>query len=57
MNQRVLTVGIYDEYTLALFVESRSEMHGNRAFTDPALLLSYRDDFRCQFFYSLIEGW
>jgi hypothetical protein len=36
-------------------MKSSAEMHGDRAFAYPALLLSYRDDFRCQFFRSLTD--
>ena len=50
VNQRVLSVRIYDENTLTPFMKSRAKMHGDGALAHPALLLSYRDDFGCQFF-------
>jgi hypothetical protein len=53
MDQRVLTIGIDHENPLPFFVEGRAEVHGDRALPDSALLLSYRDDFRCQFIHSL----
>lgn len=48
MNQGVLPVSIDDEDSLASFVEGSAEVHRDRAFPDPALLLRYRDDFSCQ---------
>jgi hypothetical protein len=50
-----LAIGVDDEDALSFLMKSRAEMHGDRAFSYPALLLSYRDDFRCQFFRSLTD--
>jgi hypothetical protein len=48
MDQGVLTIGVYDEDAFAFFMERSPEVHRDCALPDPALLLSYRDDFCCQ---------
>jgi hypothetical protein len=48
MNQRVLPVGVNDKDTLTFLMKCSAEVHRDGALPDPALLLSYRDDFCCQ---------
>ncbi|WP_235024592.1 hypothetical protein [Caballeronia arvi] len=46
MDQRVLPISVDYENALLLFVQGRTEVHCDRAFADPALLLRDRYDFR-----------
>jgi hypothetical protein len=56
MDQGVLAVRVDNENAFAFFVKGGTEMHRDCAFSDPAFLLRYRDDFRCQISPPLLDA-